>query len=116
VPEDVLELVGRRLRDARAERGWTIRELAERSGVSVRFLVQLEAGRGNISVRRLAELAGAFALSPADLLTEPSRHTPRLRARTINWVSCTIDRDDDRMRSPPMNARSAKRLVTIVWS
>ena len=76
----MLELLGRRLRDARAERGWTIRELAERSGVSVRFLVQLEAGRGNISVRRLAELAGALALSPADLLTEPSRHAPRVIA------------------------------------
>ena len=44
-------------RGARSARGWTLRELAERSGVSVRFLVQLEAGRGNISVKRLADLA-----------------------------------------------------------
>src|SRR3954462_14110851 len=45
---DVLAILGRRVRQARAERSWTIRELAERSGVSVRFLVQLESGRGNI--------------------------------------------------------------------
>ena len=43
-------------------RGWTIRELAERSGVSVRFLVQLEAGRGNISVSALPTLAQALGL------------------------------------------------------
>jgi XRE family aerobic/anaerobic benzoate catabolism transcriptional regulator len=54
-------------------RHWTIRELAERSGVSVRFLVQLESGHGNISVRRLADLARAFGVPTADLVTEDDR-------------------------------------------
>jgi XRE family aerobic/anaerobic benzoate catabolism transcriptional regulator len=49
-------------------RHWTIRELAERSGVSVRFLVQLEAARGNISVKRLDDLARAFTMPAAELL------------------------------------------------
>ena len=31
--------------------------------MSVRFLVQLEAGRGNISVKRLADLARAFTIA-----------------------------------------------------
>jgi XRE family transcriptional regulator, aerobic/anaerobic benzoate catabolism transcriptional regulator len=77
---DVLELLGPRVRDARTTRGWTIRELAERSGVSVRFLVQLEAGRGNISVKRLADLAAAFAIAPADLLRDAEAGVPRLVA------------------------------------
>jgi XRE family aerobic/anaerobic benzoate catabolism transcriptional regulator len=51
------------------ERGWTLREVAERSGLSARFLVQLEGGRGNISVRRLAEVARALDTTPAALLT-----------------------------------------------
>ena len=67
---DVVELVGRRVREARAGRAWTLRELAERSGVSMRFLVQLEAGRANISVRRLAEVARAFEIAPAALLLD----------------------------------------------
>lgn len=66
--KDVLSIVGRRVRQMRAGKRWTIRELAERSGVSVRFLVQLEAGRANISVKRLAALAEAFAVPPANLL------------------------------------------------
>jgi XRE family aerobic/anaerobic benzoate catabolism transcriptional regulator len=77
---DVLEVVAARVRAARAARRWTIRELAERSGVSVRFLVQLEAGRGNISVKRLADLARAFSLAPADLLRESDGDTPRIVA------------------------------------
>jgi XRE family aerobic/anaerobic benzoate catabolism transcriptional regulator len=67
---DVLEIVGLHVRQARATRKWTIRELAERSGVSVRFLVQLESGRGNISVKRLADLARAFNVPTAELLTD----------------------------------------------
>ena len=77
---EILELVGHHVRAARAARHWTIRELAERSGVSVRFLVQLEAGRGNISVKRLADLAEAFKIPTADLLNDDSPDARRVVA------------------------------------
>jgi XRE family aerobic/anaerobic benzoate catabolism transcriptional regulator len=66
--DDLLSALGRRARAIRQERGWTLRDVAERSGLSPRFLVQLEAGRGNISVRRLADLAKALGTTAADLL------------------------------------------------
>jgi XRE family aerobic/anaerobic benzoate catabolism transcriptional regulator len=55
----------------------TIREVAERSGVSVRFLIQLESGRGNISVKRLADLAHALEMPPADLLRDDDERQRR---------------------------------------
>jgi XRE family transcriptional regulator, aerobic/anaerobic benzoate catabolism transcriptional regulator len=58
------------VREARGAHAWTLRDLSERSGVSLRFLVQLEAGTGNISVRRLAALAEALNTTPAALLSE----------------------------------------------
>ena len=61
--------LGRRARAIRTDRGWTLREVAERSGLSPRFLVQLEAGQGNISVRRLADVARALDTTPAALLS-----------------------------------------------
>lgn len=67
--DDLLSALGRRVRAARNERGWALRELAERSGLSPRFLVQLEAGGGNISVRRLADVARALDTTPAALLS-----------------------------------------------
>jgi XRE family aerobic/anaerobic benzoate catabolism transcriptional regulator len=76
----ILDVVAQRVRQARAERRWTIRELAERSGLSVRFLVQVEAGAGNISLKRLDDLARALKLAPADLLTEGAAETPRIVA------------------------------------
>ena len=77
---EILELVGQRVRAARMQRHWTIRELAERSGVSVRFLVQLESGRGNISVKRLADLARAFEVPTADLLNDDYPEPQRIVA------------------------------------
>ena len=70
MPEDILAGLGRRARALRIARRWTLREVAERSGVSPRFLVQLEAGRGNISVRRLADVAQALETTPSVLLTD----------------------------------------------
>jgi XRE family transcriptional regulator, aerobic/anaerobic benzoate catabolism transcriptional regulator len=71
VPEDLLASLGRRARTRRLERGWTLRDVSERSGVSQRFLVQLESGRGNISVRRLDDVARALDTTPSALLAEP---------------------------------------------
>jgi XRE family aerobic/anaerobic benzoate catabolism transcriptional regulator len=77
---DVLATLGGRVRQLRLAKHWTIREVAERSGVSVRFLVQLEAGRANISVKRLAELAAALGAAPAQLLTDSAPAEPRVVA------------------------------------
>lgn len=66
----LLRSLGRNVRAARTRRGWTLRELSARSGVSLRFLVQLEGGDGNISVRRLASVANALDTTPAALLAD----------------------------------------------
>ena len=78
--DDLLPALGRRARSRRLARGWTLREIAERSGVSPRFLVQLEAGRGNISVRRLADVATALDTTPAALLTDDEAPAPTVIA------------------------------------
>jgi len=78
--DTILEVVARRVRHARGARGWTIRDLAERSGLSVRFLVQLESGDGNISVKRLDDVARALKVPAADLLTQDAADAPRIVA------------------------------------
>jgi XRE family aerobic/anaerobic benzoate catabolism transcriptional regulator len=49
-----------------------MRTLATRADVSVRFLAQLEAGEGNISVVRLQEIAEALGTNAAELLASAS--------------------------------------------
>lgn len=80
MPMDILTALGRRARSRRLERGWTLRDVAERSGVSPRFLVQLESGRGNISVRRLADVARALDTTPSALLAETEERAERVVA------------------------------------
>jgi XRE family aerobic/anaerobic benzoate catabolism transcriptional regulator len=63
-----LESVGSAVRAQRERKGWSRRELASTSGVSERFLAQLETGDGNISLRRFAEVAHALGTTPAALL------------------------------------------------
>jgi XRE family aerobic/anaerobic benzoate catabolism transcriptional regulator len=70
-PDRLLLHLGRRSRERRLARGLTLRELAPRAGLSPRFLVQVESGKGNISVRNLAALAAALGTSPAALLSGP---------------------------------------------
>ncbi len=70
---DIVVVAGRAVHEARATLGWTRRVLAQRSGVSERFLAQLEGGTGNISLGRFADVARALGVTPAALLAEPPR-------------------------------------------
>ncbi|PWU02363.1 MAG: transcriptional regulator [Terriglobia bacterium] len=65
-----LQLLADRVRQARARRGMTRKQLAHDSGVSERYLAQIEAGHGNISVLVLRQLAKALNLSVDVLLLE----------------------------------------------
>jgi XRE family aerobic/anaerobic benzoate catabolism transcriptional regulator len=56
--------------------GWTLRQISERSGVSTRFLSDLEAGKGNISVARLSDVARALDVSLASLIPSEKNQQP----------------------------------------
>jgi XRE family aerobic/anaerobic benzoate catabolism transcriptional regulator len=62
--------LGERVRQYRARRGMTRKILAKDSGVSERYLAQLEAGHGNISILLLRRVALAMGLPLGDLMHE----------------------------------------------
>lgn len=59
---DLASVIGSRLRDRRVERGWTLDELAERSGVSRRMVVNVEQGASNPSIATLLRLSDALGV------------------------------------------------------
>lgn len=71
--ERLLRELGAAVRARRGELGLTMRALAKKAGVSERFLAQLEAGEGNISVARLEDVGEALGSSAAELLARASR-------------------------------------------
>jgi len=74
--ENLLLGLATRVRRLREARSWTQAELAERSGLSVRFLARVEAGEGNISILRLEALAQALG-TRSDELLRPGRSRPQ---------------------------------------
>jgi len=73
-----LRRLGERVREARARRGMTRRILARDSGVSERYLAQLEAGRGNASVLVLRQIAQALNLPVDDLVRDANGQSVEL--------------------------------------
>lgn len=65
-----LQRLGDRVRVLRNQRGMTRKALAQHSGVSERYLAQLEAGKGNISIVLLRRIARAIGLPVAHLVQD----------------------------------------------
>ncbi|GLY31679.1 XRE family transcriptional regulator [Kineosporia sp. NBRC 101731] len=81
--EDVLHAVGPRLRQLRQERGATLAELAEETGISVSTLSRLEAGQRRPTLELLLPLARAHQVALDELVDAPATGDPRIRPRRI---------------------------------
>ncbi|MEJ2027199.1 MAG: helix-turn-helix domain-containing protein [Limibacillus sp.] len=67
---EFLGRVGARVRSARTRLGMSRKMLAQASGVSERYLAQLENGAGNISILLLRQLSQAMSVPLGDLIAE----------------------------------------------
>jgi len=65
-----LRELGHRLRAQREARGLSVSDLALQAGLSRRYLTEAEAGRANLSVLRLLDLARALGVAVEDLVRE----------------------------------------------
>ncbi len=72
-PKATLVELGARVRAWRARRGMTRKALAADSGLSERFLADVETGKGNVSINSLEAAARALNISLLDLLQDAPR-------------------------------------------
>jgi XRE family aerobic/anaerobic benzoate catabolism transcriptional regulator len=82
---DPLKLISDRVRQARARRGMTRKQLARDSGVSERYLAQIEAGRGNMSVLVLRRIARALNIT-VDVLLFDGPEPPVELVHTVEFL------------------------------
>lgn len=90
--DDIDGRVRRRLRELRAERGWTLAQVAERAHLDVSTLSRLEAGKRRLALDHLPGLAAALEVSTDELLgtTRPTvdprvRHPPHTSDGLTRW-------------------------------
>jgi XRE family transcriptional regulator, aerobic/anaerobic benzoate catabolism transcriptional regulator len=76
-----LEQLGQRVRTMRALHGMSRKVLAKVSGISERYIAQLESGKGNVSIMLLRRVSNAMGAHLEDLIpaTEPSPDWPVIR-------------------------------------
>jgi XRE family transcriptional regulator, aerobic/anaerobic benzoate catabolism transcriptional regulator len=73
--------LGQRVRNMRALRGMSRKVLAKVSGISERYIAQLEAGRGNVSIVLLRRVSNAMGAHLEDLIPDgqPAPDWPVIR-------------------------------------
>src|SRR5436853_6282683 len=86
--DDVARAIGGRVRQGRNSRGWTLDQLAERSGVSRRMLVSIEQGSANPSIATLLLISDALGIGlPAlvDMDRSPGLQVTRAGTAAVLW-------------------------------
>jgi len=76
-----LDQLGQRVRTMRALRGMSRKVLAKVSGISERYIAQLESGKGNVSIVLLRRVSNAMGAHLEDLIpaAEPAPDWPVIR-------------------------------------
>ena len=77
----VLTAVGPRLRALRGERGTTLAQLSETTGISLSTLSRLESGQRRPSLELLLPLAKAYSVQLDELVGAPPTGDPRIHPR-----------------------------------
>jgi len=72
---------GKRVRDLRTAKGWTLREFSEKVGLSVSFLSDFE--RGSRGTSDIASLAGVLGVDADELYALDGRLAPEIS----EWLS-----------------------------
>ncbi|MGY1683174.1 helix-turn-helix domain-containing protein [Geodermatophilus sp. SYSU D01176] len=79
--DDVLTAVGPRLRALRRQRGGTLAQLSEQTGISVSTLSRLESGQRRPTLELLLPLARAHQVPLDELVGAPETGDPRVHLR-----------------------------------
>jgi XRE family aerobic/anaerobic benzoate catabolism transcriptional regulator len=110
-PNGLLSRLGSRVRQERKRCGISRKQLADRSGISLRFLAQVEAGQANISLQRLEEVATALGVQltrlldsdpdrslalPGDLQRLLASRTPDEMSEILDWITEHFDQSKQR--------------------
>ena len=88
--DDALGRVAPRLKQMRAQRGVTLADLSERTGISTSTLSRLENGQRRPSLELLLPLAQAYRVPLDDLVGAPEVGDPRIRLKPRHMHGRTV--------------------------
>lgn len=104
---ELVRTIARGVEWTRNEEGWSRRELAEKSGLSERFIADVERGAANPSLKSLVALAEALHLSIPGLFGEAA-----LPTRLLTELHRLSQEELERLASD-LEARAGRRLPAL---
>lgn len=78
VQEELLKVLGQRIRDLRLKQGYSQESFADRCGVHRTFMGTVERGESNLSFSNLAKIADALGITLSQMLSGVEKATVRL--------------------------------------
>lgn len=79
-PHEIAAAIAQKVRNVRTTKGWTLRELEVRSGVSKALLSRIERAEGNPSLETLWRIVGALDVSFSELIQKDDPEPRLIRA------------------------------------
>jgi XRE family transcriptional regulator, aerobic/anaerobic benzoate catabolism transcriptional regulator len=90
-----LAKLGQEVRKLRQRRGITLKRMAQLSGLSDRFLIEVEKGKANPSLASLVNLADALQTSLVDLLASDNQTKTQDSSTSVNQVLALLKNRPD---------------------
>ncbi|MEJ3654326.1 helix-turn-helix domain-containing protein [Actinomycetes bacterium KLBMP 9759] len=109
--DGVLDAVGPRLRELRQQRGTTLAQLAESTGISVSTLSRLESGGRRPTLELLLRLARAHQVQLDEMVGAPPTGDPRIHARPITRNGTTFVP----LTRRPGGVQAFKQVIPAGW-
>lgn len=81
-----MENVGKHIRQLRKERGWSLDQLHQRTGLSVGFLSQAERGQTSISISSLKVIADALEEPIQNFFPLPRKMSSIVHIGDVKWL------------------------------
>lgn len=114
--DDFLRMVGERVRNARGRKSLSRKAVAERSGISQRYLAQLESGEGNISIALLRRVALTLDVPIDWLICEEDPWASEIVPVMDLYQRASAEQREKVLQildSEPPNVRRARRVTLI---
>jgi len=105
--------VGHRVRQARQQKAISRQALSELSGLSQRYLAQLESGKGNISIALLYKVAAALGHTPDWLLGEDDPWDIEISEFVENFRAASSSQRSQALRILTPNGKKRKKKKKI---
>lgn len=88
---NIVEVLGSNIRKIRKNYGWTQEQLAEKSGISVPFMTQIELGRKSASLEVIEKIAQSLEVSYESLFKTEISDDKTLNTKLATLENMLID-------------------------